>query len=100
MTGRVSLAGLAECEMSVEGDTRKRRGGVGVGTGMVWVGGGGTQVKCHPDPPSLLVTGLIHHICMHIRHLTFYEDFNLKTCCHHMVNDTSVSSKNSSVINI
>ena len=94
MTGRLSLAGLAECEMSVEGDTRKRRGG----DRGVWVVG--TQVKCHPDPPSLLVTGLIHHICMHIRHLTFYEDFNLKTCCHHMVNDTSVSSKNSSVINI
>ena len=34
MTGRVSLGGLAECEMSVEGDTRKRRvgdGGIGEG---------------------------------------------------------------------
>ena len=44
MTDRLSLGGLAECEMSVEGEEE-------VGA---WVGGGLTQVKCHPDPPSLV----------------------------------------------
>ena len=94
MTGRVSLGGLAECEMSVEGDTRRRRGG-GWGWGWGWVREGVGEHKSNVTLTLLLFSSLDSSLRCTAPYWQF--DLNLKT---RDINEGSTTKRNSSVINM